>query len=560
MRSLLLALLVILGLAAGERPTHAAGVQRFAIVAAANDGGPGRPQLRYAVSDAHRFAAVLQELGGVRAADAVLLEEPGRADLESAIEQLRARVIAATPGSADAAPERSEILFYYSGHADESGLRLGNEHYPYRTLRDRLDSVPADVRIAVLDACASGAFTRLKGGRLQQPFLVDESAAMRGHVYLTSSAETEVAQESDQIQASYFTHFLISGLRGAADANGEGKVTLNEAYQFAYDETLGRTVDTQGGAQHPSYDINLSGAGDVVITDLRETSAGLVLGASTEGRFFVRNAGQKLVVELYKPAGRRVELGLEPGAYEIRLEREDAASLARARIASDTRTVLEESEFTPVDRSATRFRGRRSLPAHAVSGRNRLGLRFGTWRVSERAPDEAFAGVRLTNLCAGIQYCRFLSERTAVSLGSSNLSGDVGATVSVHGVSAGSRNVTALFLGLQWNPMRRDVAAQSVRPYLTLGMGPVIGSASGAFLDGGVVRAGDDAQVTVGAQAGAGVDVLLGRRWSMGFGTGYNWVDEFARPVGERRDFSGIEMTLSLGWLFGSGHAAGRSS
>ena len=100
---------------------------------------------------------------------------------------------------------------------------------------------------------------------------------MRGHAFLTSSAATEAAQESDRIRASYFTHYLVSGFRGAADLSGDGKVTLGEAYQFAFNETLGRTVDTKGGAQHPSYDINLSGTGDVVMTDVRQTSATLVL-------------------------------------------------------------------------------------------------------------------------------------------------------------------------------------------------------------------------------------------------------------------------------------------
>src|SRR4029077_12701139 len=103
------------------------------------------------------------------------------------------------------------------------------------------------------------------------------------------------------------------------------KITLNEAYQFAFNETLGRTLDTKGGAQHPSYDINLSGTGDVVMTDVHQTTATLVLGEDLEGRFFVRTAAQELVVELYKPAGRRVELAVEPGSYEIRVEKEKAS-------------------------------------------------------------------------------------------------------------------------------------------------------------------------------------------------------------------------------------------
>jgi uncharacterized caspase-like protein len=220
-------------------------------VAGANYGGPDRPALQYAISDAERLARVLVDLGGVSPEDAILLKQPGLRELDEALGRLQARVVEARRAGRGDEGGRTELLVYYSGHADDKGLLLGEDRYSYRSLRDRLDDVPADVRIAVLDACASGAITRLKGGKLRPPFLVDESSDMRGHAFLTSSAETEAAQESDRIGASYFTHYLISGLRGAADVNGEGKVTLNEAYQFAFNETLGRTVDTKGGAQHP---------------------------------------------------------------------------------------------------------------------------------------------------------------------------------------------------------------------------------------------------------------------------------------------------------------------
>jgi uncharacterized caspase-like protein len=230
----------------------AAPVQRFLLVIGANAGGGDRAKLQYAVSDAERFARVMVELGGVPAGHEVLLRQPRLKDLVDALDALAARVIEARrrPGAG-----RTEVIVYYSGHADEQGLLLNGDRYSYRSLRDRLDQIPADVRIAVLDACASGAFTRVKGGKVRPAFLVDESADMRGHAFLTSSAETESAQESDRIRASYFTHYLVSGFRGAADLSGDGKVTLNEAYQFAFNETLGRTVETRGGAQHPSYDI-----------------------------------------------------------------------------------------------------------------------------------------------------------------------------------------------------------------------------------------------------------------------------------------------------------------
>ena len=105
----------------------------------------------------------------------------------------------------------------------------------------------------------------------------------------------------------------MTGLRGAADVSGDGKVTLGEAYQFAFGETLAQTTTSQAGAQHPAYDIKMAGTGDVVMTDVRQTTASLILGEEYDGRFFVLDARRHLVAELYKPYGRRIELGLEPG-------------------------------------------------------------------------------------------------------------------------------------------------------------------------------------------------------------------------------------------------------
>jgi hypothetical protein len=327
-------------------------IRRYCLTIGSNFGGRARDTLLYAASDAATFGRVLGEMGGVRPEDTRHLDSPTPAGLDSALAALRGKVMAERAGAG-----RTEVILYYSGHADARGLLLGEAGFDYDRFRRKIDSIPADVRIAVLDACASGAITRLKGGKHRPAFTVDASSDMRGYAFLTSSSPEEASQESDQIGSSFFTHYLVSGLRGAADISGDGKVTLGEAYQFSFHETLARTERTKGGAQHPAYDMKLSGTGDVVMTDMRATSAGLVLSKDLEGRFFIRNPQGELVAELFKPRNRQMELGLPPGAYSIRLERPRTLDTASVVLSEGGRATLGPDRFQRVVREATVMRG-----------------------------------------------------------------------------------------------------------------------------------------------------------------------------------------------------------
>jgi hypothetical protein len=408
------------------------------------------------------------------------------------------------------------------------------------------------VRIAVLDACASGAFTRLKGGRLRPPFLVDESATMRGHAFLTSSAETEAAQESDRIRASYFTHYLISGFRGAADLSGDGKVTLNEAYQFALNETLGRTIDTRGGAQHPSYDINLSGSGDLVMTDVRQTTATLVLGEDLDGRIFVRNAARELIVEVSKPAGRRVELGVEPGAYEIRLERPPASMTAHTRVADGNSVTLEAKQFGPAALEPTRTRGNAgpAIPL-AVDGRNRIDLRFGGTFGSPSY--KAVSGVNDMNMLVGMQYGRYMREDLAVVFQITALGGLAGQAVTSQGAFSGTADVLGLQIGARWNPFAVRNPASAIKPYVSASIGPYIGDSVGSFAGSGTAGSGVQTEMTVGGVVGGGLDLHMGRPFVIGVDAGYRWMADFSHLIGARDNYSGGEVAITFGFLFGKG-------
>lgn len=339
--------------AAPDDPTAALPpMRRFALVMGANGGGEGTVRLRYAASDARSFSSLLTELGGVRSEDLVLLLDPGLSSFRSATEKLRASAVAA-----NSAGQRCEFVLYFSGHSDEEGLMLGREKLTYSDLRSAIERVPAAVRVAILDSCSSGSLTRTKGGSSRPAFLFDASTDLRGHAYITSSSEAEAAQESDKIGGSFFTHYLVSALRGAADTNGEGKVTLNEAYAYAFRETLASTENTEYGPQHPAYEISLAGSGDLVFTDLRSSSSGLSFDEALAGAIYVRDAKGVLAVELDKAAGENIEIGLPSGKYYISLIQGSARSQADVTVNPGGRARLVPGNFRPVAPEAASARG-----------------------------------------------------------------------------------------------------------------------------------------------------------------------------------------------------------
>lgn len=327
-------------------------LRRFALVIGSNNGGKDRSVLRYATKDARSFSDVMMEMGAVAEENLVLLLDPGVEEISA-----RFRTIRNITDGISGGPGRKEFIFYYSGHSDEEGLLLSGHHFTYARLRDEIARIKTDVRLAILDSCSSGAFTRTKGVLRRPPFLIDESSAMKGYAFLTSSSEDEAAQESDNIGASFFTHYLVSGLRGAADSSRDGLVTLNEAYSFSFNETLARTEKTQYGPQHPKYDIQLTGTGDLVLTDLRETSAGLLISNDIAGRLSIRDSSGNLLVELNKSDGYPVELGLKPGDYRIIADNHGELFCCEVSLHEGGITRLSRSGLVKITGEKTTVRG-----------------------------------------------------------------------------------------------------------------------------------------------------------------------------------------------------------
>ena len=329
--------------------------RRLALIVAANNGGRGRATLRYAQNDAQSVRNVLHDLGGIQPGDSVFLEEPGREAVFRELRNLGAKLDDIRPLF-----RRLEVVFYYAGHSDEENILLGEERLSYQEIREAITALNADVRIAILDSCASGAFTQSKGVKKRAPFLVDSAYDMKGTAFMTSSSADEASQESRRLRGSFFTHNLVSALRGAADLNHDGRITLTEAYQFAFDETLAQTEKTLGGPQHPNYNIQMSGTGDVIITEISKSAALLTIQRDVGGRLFIHNEANNLVAEMSKPPGREITIGLEEGSYRITYIAGNGVYETDVTLQKGASRGVGRGQFDQVDKIPTRSRGDRT--------------------------------------------------------------------------------------------------------------------------------------------------------------------------------------------------------
>lgn len=317
-----LALLGVLGTARGA-PIH-----RFALIAGNNHGGPRTRPLLYAEDDARRMAGILERLGGVSRGDLDLLVDGSAKDFLGALGDLERRAQAAK-----ARGEETVLYVYFSGHAAEGALELGESELPLEPLKARLAQAPADVRIGIFDACRSGVLTRAKGVRRAPAFGIEAQPVRDAHgtVILTSSAADEDSQESDEIGGSYFSHHLASGLLGDADRSGDGEVTLAEAYAYAYDRTVADTADSLAGAQHPTFSFDLAGNGDWVLTHVSREE-GIRFPASFPGGIYYVVRDGRVAAEVVKEAGVARQIALVPGAYRIKRRLSDHLQIGDAAI------------------------------------------------------------------------------------------------------------------------------------------------------------------------------------------------------------------------------------
>jgi hypothetical protein len=294
-------------------PVPASAAKRAALLVGANEGWD-EPVLRYARRDARKLRDVLEQRGGFAPEDIIVLEDPGASELREQLEAMKRKF--------SGHPEAETLfVFYYSGHADSDHLHLqGQPAFSFKELLGALREVPAAQRLGILDACQSGSI--LKGARQAgRGFEVskEKELAVRGLALLVSSTASEPSQESRELAGSFFTHHLVSGLFGLADADQDGKVSLSEVYLHARERTAAATAPTQAGAQHPGAKLELAGYEELYLTSQQGPEAVLSFPPGRSRCFLADRFEMRLLAEI-PPGNARSPVPVPPGSYILKCE------------------------------------------------------------------------------------------------------------------------------------------------------------------------------------------------------------------------------------------------
>ena len=370
-----------------------------------NDIGFGQDEpLSHAEREARDMARLFQEMGDLSRERTFLVTGAKAPEVRDTLYRMEAQVRELT-----AAGHEVLVVFYYSGHASRDGLHLSGTMLPMPAVRGWLERSSAQVRVAFLDACESGTLARSRGATATEvvDLTVDDALTSRGLAIVTSTGPLSVARESDAYGGGVFSRALLTGLRGSADVDADGRITLEEAYRHAFETTVSKTFAGSTGVQRPEYRFDLEGVGDVVLTRIPSRAAGLVLPAELEGTYtIVSVASGQVVGRVEKKPGESRRVALPPGRYMVRKVRREDVLLSELDLAWGGDRMLDDGQMTRVELGDPLARGGWSdrpvrLSARGTGATSYLpgnpgsfgGEVAGRFRLSPRLRADTFVGV-----------------------------------------------------------------------------------------------------------------------------------------------------------------------
>jgi uncharacterized caspase-like protein len=209
------------------------------IVGISNYSTSGIPAVKYAGRDAEGMKDYLVNVCGFLPDNIRMVSDAQatKSRIEALIQDWLGRYISRS----------SQMVFiYFAGHGTPSPDKgdaylvpydgdpeLPSTLYSLSSFYQALSQLPSDNIVVALDACFTGTGGRSVLAQGKRPLVaVKMPEANQKLSVVTASAASEISQDYDVKRHGLFTYYLLKGMRGEADADGDGWVTLGELYNY----------------------------------------------------------------------------------------------------------------------------------------------------------------------------------------------------------------------------------------------------------------------------------------------------------------------------------------
>lgn len=197
--------------------------------------------------------------------------------------------------------------------------------------------------------------------------------------------------------------------------------------------------------------------------------------------------------------------------------------------------------------------GAGSVLAQPLDGRHQIELRFGVWNQFNDTRTEIGNGVSTTvgssGALGGLAWGHWLTESVALRVSTTALAASVDTDLSGAGVETDVATVSQVTFGIKYY-FPASTYGGKARPYVGVGVGPVIGSQSEVRV-GSTIRVSERSEAAVGAEVSGGVDLLVSRRIMLSTGLALSLMTDFDRPVGGSDNYTGVQLLLGVSYLLG---------
>lgn len=258
-----------------DRPLARSGKRRrgWALIVGVSTYRGGLPRVTTAENDARAFQVYADKVMGIPEANTKLLlnEWATRSDLSAALREWLPRNVG----------PKDTVVFYFSGHGapdlqngqgylvpfDGRPSYLSSTAYSMADVSRDLSRLRAKNTLAFVDACFSGVGDRSVIAAGARPIVrgiplreqVGSSLEGRRLTLAAAAESSQVALSTQDGNHGLFTYHLLGGLRGAADRNRDGRITVGELMEHVGPRVRG-DAQRQNQVQRPSVVYGSAGA------------------------------------------------------------------------------------------------------------------------------------------------------------------------------------------------------------------------------------------------------------------------------------------------------------